>query len=322
MVKVAIAGAAGELGREILDGIVERQKHEIIALVRRDPSLLPQLQGVTWTQTSYESESELVQLLKGVDILLCVFAVHRDPGNATQKMLIDAAIKAGVRRYAPAEWATSMKLDAHLDLAPWNAGKVEIRCYLQQLNREKKVLEYSCFQVGILMDYLGHPHRVSKYLTTMPVTVDIEKCHALVLSGSLTDKITFTAARDIGKVVARAIEYEGEWPLIGGVSGNQISFEDLIRIGERVRGTRFTIENLEQKDLEAGELKTDNFFRVPFPDIPEGQVESFSKLATISVMLGAKHGLWTVTDEWNEILPEQKFTQVEDFLREIWGSRG
>lgn len=87
-------------------------------------------------------------------------------------------------------------------------------------------------------------------------------------------------------------------------------------------GTRFTIENLEQKDLEAGELKTDNFFRVPFPDIPEGQVESFSKLATISVMLGAKHGLWTVTDEWNEILPEQKFTQVEDFLREIWGSRG
>ncbi|KAK7229823.1 hypothetical protein V2G26_001993 [Clonostachys chloroleuca] len=264
MVKVAIAGAAGELGREILDGIVERQKHEIIALVRRDPSLLPQLQGVTWTQTSYESESELVQLLKGVDILLCVFAVHRDPGNATQKMLIDAAIKAGVRRYAPAEWATSMKLDAHLDLAPWNAGKVEIRCYLQQLNREKKVLEYSCFQVGILMDYLGHPHRVSKYLTTMPVTVDIEKCHALVLSGSLTDKITFTAARDIGKVVARAIEYEGEWPLIGGVSGNQISFEDLIRIGERVRGTRFTIENLEQKDLEAGELKTTTSSEYPF----------------------------------------------------------
>lgn len=34
-----------------------------------------------------------------------------------------------------------MKLDAHLDLAPWNAGKVEIRCYLQQLNREKKVRE-------------------------------------------------------------------------------------------------------------------------------------------------------------------------------------
>ncbi|CAH0018928.1 unnamed protein product [Clonostachys rhizophaga] len=314
MVKVAIAGAAGELGREILDGIVERQKHEIIALVRRDPSLLPPLQGVTWTQTSYESESELVQLLKGVDTLLCVFAVHRDPGNATQKMLIDAAIKAGVRRYAPAEWATSMKLDAHLSLTPWNAGKVEIRHYLQQLNKEKKV--------GILMDYLGHPHRISKYLTTMPMTVDIEKCRALVLSGSLTDKITFTAARDIGKVVARAIEYEGEWPLVGGVSGNQISFEDLIRVGERVRGTRFTIESLEQKDLEAGELKTDNFFRVPFPDIPEDQVESFSQLATISVMLGAKHGLWTVTDEWNEILPDHEFTQVEDFLREIWGSRG
>jgi hypothetical protein len=177
------------------------------------------------------------------------------------------------------------------------------------------------------------------------MTVDIEKCHALVLSGSLTDKITFTAARDIGKVVARAIEYEGKWPLVGGVSGTQISFEDLIRIGERVRGmltmlivedlfwaiinmlnlgtgTPFTVESLQQEDVESGELKTDNFFRVPFPDIPEDQVESFSKLATISVMLGAKHGLWTVTDEWNEILPDHEFTQVEDFLREIWGSRG
>ncbi|VUC30508.1 unnamed protein product [Clonostachys rosea] len=322
MVKVAIAGAAGELGREILDKIVERQKHEIIALVRRDPSLLPPLQGVTWAQTSYKSESELVQLLDGVDTLLCVFAVHRDPGNATQKMLIDAAIKAGVRRYAPAEWATSMKLEAHLDLAPWNGGKVEICHYLQKLNKDKKVLEYSCFQVGILMDYLGHPHRVSKYLTTMPMTVDMENCHALVISGSLTDEITFTTAHDIAKVVARAIEYEGEWPLVGGVSGHRISFEDLIRIGERVRGTPFVIERLRQEDLEAGELKTDNFFRVPFSDIPEDQVESFSKLATISVMLGAKYGLWTVTDEWNRILPDHKFTQVEEFLRSIWGSRG
>ncbi|CAG9950120.1 unnamed protein product [Clonostachys rosea f. rosea IK726] len=297
MVKVAIAGAAGELGREILDGIVERQKHEIIALVRRDPSLLPPLQGVTWTQTSYQSGSELVQLLKGVDTLLCVFAVHRDPGNATQRCSLMLQLKQGL---------DIMHLlsgqHAHLDLTPWNEGKVEIRHYLEQVNKEKKVLEYSCFQVGILMDYLGHPHRVSKYLTTMPMTVDIEKCHALVLSGSLTDKITFTAAATSEKSLP--------------------ALSNLIQIGERVRGTPFTVESLQQEDVESGELKTDNFFRVPFPEIPEDQVESFSKLATISVMLGAKHGLWTVTDEWNEILPDHEFTQVEDFLREIWGSRG
>jgi hypothetical protein len=32
-----------------------------------------------------------------------------------------------------------MKLDAHLDLTPWNEGKVEIRHYLEQVNKEKKV---------------------------------------------------------------------------------------------------------------------------------------------------------------------------------------
>jgi hypothetical protein len=57
-------------------------------------------------QTSYEDEAELVNLFEGVETVLCFFAVLNDPGNVVQKRIIDASIKAGVKRYAPAEWAT------------------------------------------------------------------------------------------------------------------------------------------------------------------------------------------------------------------------
>ena len=64
--------------------------------------------GVTWVKANYEAKEELVQALRGVHTLLCFITPQSDPGNSAQKNLIDAAVKAGVKRYAPSEWATSV----------------------------------------------------------------------------------------------------------------------------------------------------------------------------------------------------------------------
>lgn len=57
-------------------------------------------------KANYENKTELVDLFRGVETVLSFLAVHLDPGNETQKRLIDAAIEAGVKRFAPSEWAT------------------------------------------------------------------------------------------------------------------------------------------------------------------------------------------------------------------------
>lgn len=57
-------------------------------------------------KTTYQDKSELVQILKGVHTVLCFIVVHMDPGNESQKRLIDAAVEARVKRYAPSEWST------------------------------------------------------------------------------------------------------------------------------------------------------------------------------------------------------------------------
>ncbi|KAJ4248818.1 hypothetical protein NW762_012656 [Fusarium torreyae] len=318
MVKIAIAGASSELAREILDRLVATGKHEIIALVRKDPSTFPDLPGVGWIQTSYEDKAELIGLLQGVHTVLCFFAVHMDPGSETQKRLINAAIEAGVKRYAPSEWATGVKLAGSLDVMSWYAGKVEVADYLENLNSKSKVIEYTRFQPGGFMDYLCHPFKTSRYLTTTAVNVDFEKQHAIVVEGTLDDKIVYTCAEDIANVVTRAIEYEGEWPVIGGISGNRITIRELLQIGEDIRRKPFTIDWLKLEDLAAGELKTNNYPRLPLPSIPKDQIEPFSKMVVIGTLISFHRGVWTVSDEWNQLLPDYKFTQANDLLEKVW----
>ncbi|KAL6354237.1 hypothetical protein LRP88_12571 [Fusarium phalaenopsidis] len=305
MVKIAIAGGSSELAREVLDKLVATGKHEIIALIRKDPSQFPPLAGVRWVQANYQDKAELVQLLKGIHTVLSFIAVHLDPENQAQKNLIDASVEAGVTRFAPSEWSTGVKLSSSLDAMPWYTGKIE-------------VLQYTRFQVGSFMDYLCHPFKASKYITTLPLNIDLEKKRAIVVEGSLDDEMAYTSAGDIAHVVARAVDYQGEWPVIGGIEGDKITIGQLLKIGEKIRGEPFTIEWLKMEDLAAGELKTDNYPRIDLPSTPKDQVEAFSKMAVMGVLIAMTRGVWTVSDEWNKIFPDYKFTGVEELLKEVW----
>lgn len=73
-----------------------------------------------------------------------------DSAYLPQKNLIDASIQAGVRRFAPSEWATyvhkasidlSNKRSAGLENTPWYGFKENTRKYLAELNKNKKVSE-------------------------------------------------------------------------------------------------------------------------------------------------------------------------------------
>jgi hypothetical protein len=36
--------------------------------------------------------------------------------------------------------------------------------------------------------------------------------------------------------VARAVEWDGEWPRHGGIRGNDLSMKEIIALGEKVKG--------------------------------------------------------------------------------------
>jgi hypothetical protein len=118
----------------------------------------------------------------------------------------------------------------------WYSYKGMTRTYLTELNAEKKVLEYCLFQPGLFTNYLTRPYKSMTHVTPIETPFDYEGRRVLIRDGGEDDKITFTTVADFANVVARAVEFEGEWPVVGGITGTTLSIGQIISLGEEIRG--------------------------------------------------------------------------------------
>ncbi|CEJ94759.1 hypothetical protein VHEMI10272 [[Torrubiella] hemipterigena] len=305
------------LGREVLDTLVGTGKHEILVLGRGDSSNSGVLPGVIRIQTAFDNHTELVTLLDDVHTLLCFWSPAKDPGAEAQKRLVNAAIDAGVRRFAPSSWSTGSKLEECLDVYPFYASKLAMLDYLQEINKDKKVIEYTSFEVGMFMEFLAYPQQTTKHISPIPGIVLLNDKRIIALEGHLDDALTFTSVEDIAGVVAVAVEYQGEWPAVGGINGDRLSLRSIQRIAEKLYGTPFRVDILQQSDVEAGVVKLDDLPAIEHAAIPKEKRAQFAKLATRGLLLSAARGAWTVTDDWNKLLSNYKFTSVEDFVARL-----
>ena len=224
-------------------------------------------QGVTWVKADYEDPKQLTQILQGVHTVLSFVGTQEDPASIVQKNLIDAAVEAGVKRFAPSEWSTWAILI--YDVIP-TTDFLQIRPGAPELVRVQgrntpipqraqsepqgklqrypnvlrnpdprsyqQILEYTLFQPGLFLNYLTGPHKSSQHIHVMELPIDFHKRRALVLDGGDDDLLTLTTVQDLAHVVARAIDDEGEWPVVSGIRGADMSIGQLIALGEKIRG--------------------------------------------------------------------------------------
>ncbi|KAL2192879.1 hypothetical protein P885DRAFT_72624 [Corynascus similis CBS 632.67] len=313
MVKIAIAGP-GQLALEIIDGLVATGKHEIIVLSRRVAPENVQ-KGTTWVKVDYTDKQSLVQALDGVHTVLSFVVLLTEDDAFVQKNLIDAAIEAGVKRIAPSEWAV-----ANFNHLPWYNAKLTIRDYLREKNKESKIIEYTLFQPGWFMNYLGGAHQTCKHFRTTTILVNHDKGRTIIVSDP-SSLVTYTAIHDVVNIVVKAIDYEGEWPEVGGINGHTLSVADEVAIGERVRGKKYQIEKISIDDAKAG--KIDDSWLPVFDSpalalLPESQRPAFARTVFSGFLLNLAEGGATVSDEWNRIFPDYKFTKVDEFLTGVY----
>ena len=119
---------------------------------------------------------------------------------------------------------------------PWYSFKEQARNYLAEINKEKKVLEYCLFQPGLFTNYLTYPHKSANHLTPIETPFDFGGRRMIVYAGDLGQKMTFTTVQDLAGVVVRAVEYEGVWPVVGGIKGSDLSLGEIVALGEELRG--------------------------------------------------------------------------------------
>ncbi|CAK1366037.1 uncharacterized protein RHO25_010810 [Cercospora beticola] len=288
MVAIAIAGASGSVAQEVIDGLVATGKHEILLLSRNEPPKIESRSGCRWLQTSYTDAAQLAEAFKKTHTVLSFITTQSDPDNATQRALIDASILAGVKRFAPSEWAT-----AHNTHMPWYSGKDDIRVYLESINQTEKRLSYTLFQPGLFPNYFLYPHKHSSspHFNPFETHIDFANCRALVLSpDGENDRLTLTTLEDLVKVVVHAVDYGGEWPVTGGIKGTEISIGELIKIGERVRGRPFDVEYLQISDLEAGNITSSWLPVIDHPAFTPEQARALAEKLLSGMVLGIRAG--------------------------------
>lgn len=58
----------------------------------------------------------------------------------------------------------------------------------------------------------------------------------LLADGRNPGYVSFTTVDDVTNVVAKAVLYEGPWPEVGGIRGDEVSMAELVALGEKIRG--------------------------------------------------------------------------------------
>jgi len=91
-----------------------------------------------------------------------------------------------------------------------------------------------------------------------------------------------------------------------------------LNCSQRFTGRIFSIEKVKLADLEKGILTASWTLEASHPSVTEDHVEKMLKTVLIGTLLSSAKGAWDVSDEMNQLFPDFKFTQIEDFLTEVW----
>lgn len=293
MVKVALAGATGGLGATILSAILDTRKHEVIVLSRSpNPSLTAK--GVQVRPVSYTDHASLTNALRGVHtVLSTIGSSNQDETRESQLAIIPAAKEAGVKRFAPSEYAIR-------DYKDWDfyAGKIPV------LEATKASgMEYTQFTCGIFMNYLGTgtPKGETEVLSGLrPWNFVINtKAGTADLPGDGNSKLTFTRLQDVGKFVAAALDLD-KWEDEMGMVGSTMSYNEVIDAIEKVTKRKMLVKN--NSEVELKKL------------IKEDKGAVFYNQVRLSIA----QGKMPVEPTLNKLAPEVRPWTVEEFLEKYW----
>ncbi|KAF8858179.1 NAD(P)-binding protein [Acephala macrosclerotiorum] len=141
---IALLGATGNLGSRILTAL-NKAGFTVTAIQRKDSTNVPQ--GASHSlKVDLSSESDLTTAFKGQDVVVSALP---NPRLVTDKIWMNAAINAGVKRIIPSEYSTNLE-NKRAQKLPIIFHKLEIRKYVEGLANEGKV-EWSSVNNGPFM---------------------------------------------------------------------------------------------------------------------------------------------------------------------------
>ncbi|KAL0941132.1 isoflavone reductase family protein (NmrA-like family protein) [Colletotrichum truncatum] len=290
---VLVVGANGNVGKSAIKALLD-EKFNVSGLTR-DSSTAVLPEGVKHLKTDFSEES-LVEAFTNQDAVISTISGIQPGGSLTiQNVLVDVAIKAGVKIFVPSEYGIDTSDPSASKFIPFLSDKIETLNYLKE--REDKI-SWTALVTGAMFDWgLNIPGFGGWNVAARTVTI---------FDGGDTP-YEATNLDQVGRAIAKSLKKPG-------LTRNQY-----------VYANSFTIT--QNETLKALEKATGDKFAVSQGTVDElwqegaSQVENGQPLGTLAMVAGATYGKgglsrFSVTKGlWNERLglPQEN---LEEFIRE------
>ncbi|KAM0328649.1 hypothetical protein ACHAQA_005061 [Verticillium albo-atrum] len=188
---VVLVGASGNVGKLVLPEIIKSDL-QITAITRTGSSaIFPP--GVTVVKTDFTLES-LTGIFKGKDAVISMIPIA---SLASQAVVIEAAIAAGVKRFVPSEYGSDTDNEAVIAAVPFFEAKKK---YLDLLRSKEDVISWTALFTGPFFDW-GLPLGVWGF--------DLSKKSARLIDGGNT-RFTTSNGDQIGRSLAAILKHGDE----------------------------------------------------------------------------------------------------------------
>ncbi|KAF2462059.1 NAD-P-binding protein [Lineolata rhizophorae] len=291
MVTVAVAGGSGGLGLIIAHSILDSKKHKVVVLSRKENPELSAL-GVDVRPVDYNDLSSLIAALNGVHTVISTIAVPNKALADSQIALINAAVAAGVKRFAPSEFTISSYDSIELyapKTAVWDAVVAS-------------GLEYTRFTCGLFHNFwaAGTPKGEKEALAGMPAWNFIinVKAGTADIPGDGGVKIAVIDTRDVARFVTASLDLP-KWDEELGMLGEYASWNELVDKAEKATGRKFLRRYTTRQEL------------VKLAEDPEKRFYNQFRIAMVDQK-------FTVPPTLNEKFPEIRPMSTQDFLDNAW----
>ena len=239
-VKVALAGATGNLGPALLKALLDAG-FEVTILSRKDSTTvdsLPAHPAQKIVKVDYSDVQDLTSALQGIEVVVSALG---GPTLDTQKPLFDAALAAGVKRVIPSEFGSDLGNPLNRKL-PVYQDKVKVQEYLESLAKSNPAFTYTYTYNNAFLDW-G---------IQVGFIVNTKEHKATIYDGGDVP-ISFTTLATIGKAVVGIINnLEATKNRAVYYHDTALSFNQLIELFKKIDGKEWITTQASTVEIEKG----------------------------------------------------------------------
>ncbi|MFM2387585.1 MAG: hypothetical protein RL660_2342 [Bacteroidota bacterium] len=290
--KILVAGATGNLGAKTIKYLLqEKAAIKVVARASADAKKIEALKsaGVEVLQCNMNNAEDMVAFMADVSCVVSVLAGLEDVILGTQKVLLDAAVKAGVPRFICSDYSID-----YTNLVPGKNRNLDWRRQFAAIIDATNIKATSIFN-GAFMDML-----------TAEMPLIMKKQKKILCWGNANQVMDFTHTENVAHFTALAALAEST-PRHLFIAGDRMSCKDFVALMSKLSGKTYKIFRPGSIGMFNAIIKITKFFS-------PGKTELYPAWQGMQYMRDMMEGRVAIKTYHNTLYPEVAWTNVEQYL--------